>query len=285
MPEPLIPLSRFAFDWANTLCEAEHGCASYHRMWPFLRLIETGGALPAGEAFIRREVKACSRDGKIHALISGGADTGVMALAVEAALKDCLNIRITAIDRCHTPLEQMRLYGAANSIEVETHAITLDQIPDGLDANIILGHSILSQIPTREHQAVWQAWAAALCPGGRIVMSQRLSPPGAPPRQRWTSELVETRHQALNEKLKALDASYLAAPKEIILEEAKRFWTLTNNAYHVVKEDIYSHAQANNLRVVQMKPISDVTTVSPFSFTKLAIQRLRYEIVLEKPAA
>ena len=51
MSEPLVALSRFAFDWANTLCKTEHGCASYHQMWPFLRLIETGGVLPAGEAF------------------------------------------------------------------------------------------------------------------------------------------------------------------------------------------------------------------------------------------
>ncbi len=117
-------------------------------------------------------------------------------------------------------------------------------------------------------------------------MSQRITTPGAPERLRWTSELVEIRHQALDEKLNELEVCYLAAPKEMILEEAKRFWTRSDNHKpEIFEENIYKHAQAANLRVLQMKPIADTKTVSPYSFTPLATQRLRYEIVIEKPMA
>lgn len=285
MTEPLAPLARFAFDWANTLCDPNHSCSSYHRMWPFVRLIETGGALPAGQEFFHREVQTCSRDGKVHAIISGGADTGVMALAVEGALKDGLDLRITAVDRCRTPLEQMRLYGAANSIEVDIHAITLDQIPAGLDADIILGHTILTQIPAEGHLAVFQAWSDALRPGGRIVMSQRLATHDETSHPRWTPDLVATRRQGLQAKLEAMETPNLSASKETILDAAEHFWTRAHNRSNVFEEEIYAHAEVTNLRVLQMEPIMDTSTVSPFSFTKLVTQRLRYEIVLEKPTA
>lgn len=284
MTEPLASLARFAFDWADILCDPEHGCSSYHKVWPLVRLIETNGALPAGEAFFRREVKACSRGGKVHAMISGGADTGVMALAAEGASKDGLDIRITAVDRCRTPLEQMRLYGAANGVEVDIHAISLEQIPAGLDVDIILGHTILTQIPVERHLEAFQAWAGALRPGGRLVMSQRLATHDETSYQRWTPEMVTIRRQELLTKLDALETPCLTAPKETILDEAERFWTRKHIGATVFEEKIREHADATNLRVVQMEPIADASTVSPYSFTKLVTQRMRYEIVFEKSA-
>ena len=45
-------------------------------------------------------------------------------------------------------------------------------------------------------------------------------------------------------KLKELEVSYLPAPKEMILEEAKRFWTRSDNHKpDILEEDIYKYAQ------------------------------------------
>ena len=64
--EPLQSLSRFSFDWANTLCDPEHGCAPYHRMWSFIRLLESGGALPNGQTFFGNAINIYSQNGKVH---------------------------------------------------------------------------------------------------------------------------------------------------------------------------------------------------------------------------
>lgn len=285
LPEPLAQLARFAFDWAETLCKPKHECFSYHRLWSLVRLIEADGALPAGEIFFRRQVKACSRNGKIHALISGGADTGVMALAVESALKHGLDIRISAIDRCDTPLQQMRLYGNANRISVDTYAISLDQIPRALNVDIILCHSILSHISRKHYLAVFRAWNGALRPGGRVVMSQRLATNDDLSRERWTKQEVFMRRQRLSTKLDELNIPVVASSKETVLDAAECFWKHNYRRSKVSKEDILSNAVRANLNVLQITPVSDSTNLSPFSFTNLNTQRLRHEIILEKPQA
>lgn len=284
MTEPLAPLARFAFDWASTLCDPAHECMSYHRMWPLVRLLETDGALPAGEAFFRRQVAACARDGKVQALISGGADTGVMALAVEAALKDGIDIRVIAVDRCRTPLEQMRLYGAANGIEVATIQCSLDEIPAGLEADVILGHTILSFIPDKNRAGVLRAWKNALRVGGRICLSQRLAADlGGSQTNKLQGEMTERRRK-LADKLSSTHWPLPSASHEKILDAAVRFWDIKMHTEKVTERQIRIQAESISLIVTQCEAVQINANVSPIAFNSFAKSRPRYEIVLEKPA-
>ena len=283
MNEPLVPLVRFAYDWADTLCDADHGCAPYHKMWPLVRLVENQGVLPAGRTFFTREVLNCAHAGSVHVLLSGGADTGVMALAVEGPLKEGVSMRVTAVDRCRTPLEQMRLYGADLGMPVNTIQCALDQIPSGLDVDAILGHSILSFIPDDGRTAVFKAWAETLRPGGCVLLSQRLAPPDASGRRSWTVESIAQRREDLSAKLDKLSLAPVLASRDDILNAAEDFWTVPLTGNDVTETQIRDHAEAAGLNVIQIAAAPPASSFSPFSFAKQASTRARNEIILQRP--
>jgi len=286
MTEPLAPLARFAFDWADTLCDPEHGCAAYHRMWPLTRLLESGGALPAGGDFFARELAVHARDGKIHVLLSGGADTGVMAIALKAAMEHGLDLRITAVDRCRTPLEQMVLYGAMCRVPVQTIQCSLEDIPVGLNADVVVGHSILFFIAPDLRKAVFEAWANALRPGGAVLLSQRLG--GSHTKQRnsrWTPEEVGTRRAELSSKLAASSDLPHLGRNDDILDAAEAFWTVPMPRNPVAHQDVMDLAVLSGMLIKAATPEYTDTSTSPFAFRTLSNVNARYEIVLEKPAA
>lgn len=281
MTEPLDKLARFAFDWAETLCKPEHGCTAYHRAWPMIRLIEVGGSLPAGKEFFQREVKAASRDGNVHVLISGGADSGVMALAVESAIKDGLNIRVTAVDRCRTSLAQMKLYGAANGVQTDLMQCSLEQIPPGLNVDAILGHTVLSFIPLSMRAAVFKAWAGALRPEGVILLSQRLSDKNIPNQAKSKTE-IHKRSVRLREKLSDFDTLPAFTSIDEIIDVAEAFWNRNSPTISVTENDIKDYAHDAHLKIVDIiePPISAI--VSPAAFESSSVNGNRHEIVLQK---
>ncbi|WP_420860235.1 class I SAM-dependent methyltransferase [Marivivens marinus] len=283
MTEPLAPLARFAFDWAETLCDANHRCAPYHKMWSMVRLVESDGALPAGQPFFARQAMECARGGNVHVLLSGGADTGIMALAVEEPLRKGVSVRITAVDRCRTPLEQMRLYGAAMGVPVDQFACTLDQIPAGIDADAIFGHSILSFIPDEARSAVFTAWAGALRPGGRVVLSQRLTPVNDTYQRRRPPKDIEDRRQTLAAQLDELGDLPAVASKDELLGAAVDFWQVGIAGHDVTEAQIRDHSAAAGLIVRQVEEAPAAASVSPFMLASQAVRRPRYEIVLERP--
>jgi hypothetical protein len=287
MVEPIFEVSRFAYDWAPKLCDPAQGCANYHGLWPLIRLIETDGALPVGKPFFFREIQSCSNKDGVHVLVSGGADTGVMALAVTTALAANIKIRVTAIDRCRTPLEQMRLYGSSCGVKVDIIRSTLDQIPAGLEADVIIGHSILKFISDEERCDVFVAWAGALRPGGKIVLSQRLSTGNASnvpsSGQHLTKDALKARRAALAVKLARFSPYEMVAPVSEILEAAEVFWTTPSIFANPNEEDILNAAAHANLDVISIQESSDTHLTSPFSFALDQDHRPRCEIILQKP--
>lgn len=285
MTEPLLPLARFAFDWADILCDASHGCAQYHRMWSVSRLLEYGGALPAGADFFRRELAAASSDGKVHVIISGGADTGLMAIAVEGARKSNLEIHVTAVDRCKTPLEQMRLYGEACGVRVDVHACTLDKLPADLGADVIVGHSILQFIPPDKRNDVFSAWKAALRPGGRIILWQRLDRPFVPIKQAWNPEEMRQHQDEFGKRMDNTDVLGAFGSRDAILDAARAFWQTPLIRYEVKSEDVRSLALANDLSLLSVEKASSAAVNSPSPFVKTeGAQHVPHSmIVLEKP--
>ena len=284
MSEPLTELARFSFDWAPNLCDPAHGCDAYHRMWSLVRLIESDGALPAGAPFFTREIIAAARDGRASVLLSGAADSGVMALAVEGPSAAGLAVEVTALDRCRTPLEQARLYGAARGVPVRTIQCGLDTIPAGQEADAIIGHSILSFLPDTLRPAVFAGWAGALRPGGRVLLSQRLTPEGQSYRRTRPSEQVAKRRAELAARLDALGNCPVIAKKSEILDEAERFWAAQLAGNNVTESQINDLARDAGLVVRRIDTAPDAVSVSPYMLAHQAIKRPRCEIVLELPA-
>lgn len=284
--EPLSNLARFAFDWADTLCDPDHGCRQYHKMWSVLRLVENNGALPAGGDFFQREMAAASIGGKVHILVSGGADAGLMALAIQGAKRERLEIRITAIDRCRTPLNQMLLYGAASGIQIDIVQDTIDRLSLDGTVDAILGHSILPFIPAQLRLNVFTAWNAALRPGGRILLSQPFGRDFMPIENMWTPEQLERHKGIIEEKLDVSDSWATIGSRQAILDAAMEFWKASSMPRAKITEDELRLCAAQvGLTVLKCDPapISPSYSPSPFAKKQRTSTSPRYEIVLEKP--
>jgi SAM-dependent methyltransferase len=218
--EPLSQLARFAFDWAPVLCCPEHGCTTYHRAWSPLRLVESGGALPAGKAFFHSHLQALGPDARI--LISGGADTGLLALAATAfdGRRDLPSFVFA--DRCETTVMQNRLLARSLGLRLEAGAADIREF-ECAPVDAVLAHSFLIYFDAEGQDAVIRNWSRLLKPGGRVLMSNRLADPSV---ERTTErDPVDIGHKlrALERNLSKLD--WPAADRETLKSLAAQLWS------------------------------------------------------------
>lgn len=281
MTEPLDKIAQFAFDWAELLCDPSHECMPYHRSWAMLRLIEMGGALPAGEEFFRRGINNAAQNGKVHVLISGGADSGVMALAVESALREGIDIRVTAVDRCRTSLEQMRLYGATNGIKTDIIQCSLEQIPANLNVDAILGHTVLPFIPINLRPKVFKSWFETLRPGGYILLSQRLSLVEGNFVSSVSDEDIIDRKKLLEQKIKSYIGKNIRINCEEIIEAAEVLWKTNLTRVSLSVDQLREYATNASLDVKEITERNGGENVSPLGMGH-SLRGNRYEIILEK---
>jgi hypothetical protein len=173
--EDLLRLARFAFDQADKLCSSEHGCAPYHKTWSFLRLFERGSALPVGEAFYRQELESVVARGGKRVLLSGAADTGLMALVLKVFAQLGVAPDITLVDLCSTVIEQNRLF-------VETLNLNADFFVGDIHDfsaepfDVIFAHSFLLFFPDKESIcALARTWRRLLKDEGIVLSSDYMS--------------------------------------------------------------------------------------------------------------
>lgn len=172
--EPLLQLARFSWDWAPLLCDPAQGCRDYHRCWSSVRLLQKGGALPAGSAFFQDELASLVAADRRRILISGSADTGLMAMVFTICKAMGAAPKIVLVDQCRTTVTQNRILADYLGLQADIRQgdiKTLDCPP--VDAVIV--HSFLGFFPRPERQQVIGAWGRLLRPGGKVLMSATLA--------------------------------------------------------------------------------------------------------------
>jgi SAM-dependent methyltransferase len=183
--EPLRELARFSFDFAPHFCDPAHGCVAYHRGWSMVRLLESGGKLPAGQDFFRRELLDLAAErgtGRLRVMLSGAADTGQAALVLQSLRPHGIEPEFVIVDRCRTTLEQQGLFLRLRGVTAEYHqadAVEVSVAP--VDA--IIAHSFITFIPETRRQALFANWNRNLAPGGRVLLSERFLQAGVAPRR------------------------------------------------------------------------------------------------------
>lgn len=278
--EPLDKLSRFTFDWSDTLCDPAHGCCDYHRMWSLVRLVETGGTLPEGSDFFYRELRKSARPDGVRVLLSGAADTGLSAIAAGAFCGQVVPLTVVMADRCRTPLEQARLYALSAGFHLETQQGTLDQIvTEPVDA--IMAHSFLAFIPPADRPALFAAWSRLLRSGGRVLLSQRLQPEDSDyTRKRPPVEIAERRAE-LGRKLEK--SNPVSAPIATILNAAERLWLNPMGGNPIKDSELRAFCDDAGMDVTEVCFDDDLSTsTSPFALRSQALTRKRAEIVIVK---
>lgn len=275
--EPLAELAGFAFDWAHCLCDPQAGCLAYHRAWSMVRHVDTGGALPAGEAFFGRALRGLARDGHIRVLLSGAADTGLAAMVLKTLRPHDIEPEIVLVDRCLTTLEQNRLFARHAGFRLQTvqmDAAALDVPP--VDA--ILVHSFLGFFAREERQAVVDMWARNLAPHGQVLISSRLSEGEGTLRPAWDPDALARRKTVISAK--ALELGYSPAYSAAIADAGEALWKLNKSSPQLGEGELLILIEKAGLAVVEMEKDTSGKTVSPVILDAGAKRRHRAELIV-----
>jgi SAM-dependent methyltransferase len=184
--EPLAASAALARTLAAAHCDADgHGtsCRAYHGYWQHLRLMGLGKTLSgmperylAALAAFLDEWKRSGRDEAPRLLISGCADYSAAAHALHACRAASIAARITALDRCPTPLLLNRWYADRCGATIETvHADILEH-RDDVGYDLILTSSLLGYFDPVTRPRLFGSFAALLRPRGVELFANRLRP-------------------------------------------------------------------------------------------------------------
>lgn len=160
------------------------GCANYHIRFVAHRY--TG--IPKGIALDRPHlidlIRTCIKERtaasnpSIEIVISGSADTGILATCAHAAatlgaasLNRC---RFTVLDRCPTPLILCQEFAAGHQLSLRTSQVDLHNLSQHYDADLIVAHSIFRFINQSDQVTVLNKFGSWLRPGGRLIVSNSL---------------------------------------------------------------------------------------------------------------
>jgi hypothetical protein len=233
--EDLPALARFAFDQADKLCSSEHGCAPYHKTWSFLRLFERGGALPAGEAFYREQLESVVVRGGKRVLLSGAADTGLMALVLKVFSDLGVAPDITLVDLCSTVIEQNRLFCADLKIDAVLFKGSIhDYAGDPFDA--IFAHSFMLFFPKNELTSLARTWRNLLKDDGIVLSTDYMATSLEPV---WISAL--TREEIENRLVVLSKAAEDEGLDETIIAELRRCARVFFTEHHLISQTQLIH--------------------------------------------
>jgi SAM-dependent methyltransferase len=123
-------------------------------------------------AFFIEKIQHYQALGHKNLLISGAADTGMLAMVHEALMNTetvLQNFSITLIDRCPTVIEQNRLY--AKSINLPVNFICGDILSTPLhDFDMVIAHSFINFFHEEKKQALFNAWSKLLTEKGILLI-------------------------------------------------------------------------------------------------------------------
>lgn len=254
--EPLEKLARFSFDWAPTLCSPK--CAAYHQAWSTIRLLMRNSDLPSGLAFFADEMNAVAGPDKPRVLISGGADTGLFALAVEALGTKASDAEFVFADACATTVEQNRLYARHCGLKAEFHLGDICDLQTA-PADVILAHNFLYFFEPARRHLVTQTWARSLKPDGRVLIYQGLQQPGN------GRSLPQKTDPTLGPQIRqaALEFGMGDSLANMVEETACRFWETRGGHGSMTLTELQEYLLSSGLQIFKMTTYDGVNN-SPY---------------------
>jgi hypothetical protein len=175
--EPLAETAGEARGLAARHCD---GCAWYHGVWQYLRLLGVAAAPDRHAAFLFDALTGRARHPEAsRVLVSGSADYGMLAHVVRAYEAAGSTVEPTVVDRCETPTLLCQDYGKRAGVVVGAAVTDILDYGPGETFDVICTHSFLSQFPAALRPELMARWRALLRAGGKVVTTTRITPQAA----------------------------------------------------------------------------------------------------------
>lgn len=185
VPGPVEPLAQSAGPvraWAAEHCvhDADGTCCdAYHGFWQTMRLMHLGATLGGHPGHYLAAITAWAAQPYRHpgvrrVLVSGCADYSMLAHLWQASSAVGVDLQVTVLDICPTPLRLNTWYAERHGRSVQTVCgdVLAYQPPLGYD--LIVTSSFLGFFSPRTRPALFDAYRGMLRDGGQLVFSNRL---------------------------------------------------------------------------------------------------------------
>lgn len=280
--EPLQGLARMAWDHAESLCDPQHGCMIYHRTWSLVRLLSLNGALPGASAFFIEEIARRITGGARRILISGSADTGLLAVVAQAIRLAGQPAQIVIVDRCKTPLQQCRDYADRLGLPVEFHECDVRELQiDPVD--VVIAHSFLLFFPEPDRQQVIDSWARVTQQGATVLLFSPISPDEQTHPMRLDRDAIPARAASL--ATAAVGWGWHEAERAELESDLARFWnesTGISKMPHTTADNLRRGLERAGFRVLQVTPpVPESATNGPLGVSATLTDN-RAELIAER---
>ncbi len=180
--EPLAQSAALARAWAAELCVHDAGgtcCDAYHGFWQTMRLLRLGATLGGHPAHYLEAIAAWAAQPHLHGgvrrvLISGCADYSMLAHLWHAGTAVGVDLHVTVLDICPTPLRLNTWYAERQGRPVHTVCTDVLAHRPALGYDLIVTSSFLGFFRPAVRPDLFQAYHQLLRDGGQLVFSNRL---------------------------------------------------------------------------------------------------------------
>lgn len=295
--EPLLLLAPLARQWAATCCaRGDHpgspSCEPYHGLWPYLRLMGLGKTLSGHGAQFLSEVTRWARDGRARGesprprvLVSGSADASMLAHVLQGAGNVALEVDVTVLDQCETPLRLSAWYAERMGlVGVQVAASDVLSYRPLHRFDLIVTSSFLGYFTPSQRVDLFRNYAALMAPGARLVFSNRLraGPEDqavgfSPPQAEAFVEQVRTLAPGLPQAC--------GADPDALVALARRYVAMFQSYPLNGTASIVALADAAGLQVLRMDGLHNLAAQATVSGPTTSDASPYVFVVLQRPAA
>jgi hypothetical protein len=161
--------ARLAYALSATHCES---CRAYHAVWPYLRLIDPPRGVDSDRDRLLGVLSPLLRAGS-RVLLAGSADAGLGECVLDAAADRPVDL--TVVDLCETPLRHCAaLLGNRAGGRLVTRRASISGQVVAPPADLVVAHSVLSFLATKDLGPAADFINRSLHPGGRLVLTTQI---------------------------------------------------------------------------------------------------------------
>jgi hypothetical protein len=168
-------------------------CRWYHGNWYLLKSLDIVSTAAVHRQDLSRlllaALSARQQPGSTaRILITGSTDETMVRLAYETCRQAGIDLQLSAVDICATPLRFMQSYADSTGISLNTYRSNILEFSSDQRFDAILTHAFMGYFDTAERGKLVRKWRSLLNADGSVVTIQRVRPADSPELVRFTPD-------------------------------------------------------------------------------------------------